>query len=92
MHKPFLAATLATALSFTGAGAFATDLQNLDDATYSVTLSDGADQRTLEVAPLSDITDLCDGCVVTLADGQSVETKGDTMVSIVEGKLISDAE
>lgn len=75
---------IAAAVMTFAQAAGATDIQNQDSVAHTVTI-DGAAQ--VEVAADSEANGVCDGCVIALADGSSVEAKADSVVVIVDGKI-----
>lgn len=90
MQSPFMffAGILAsTTLALASVGANATDMFNQDDVSYIVSYSTPDGTKTVDLGPQGDLINLCEGCQVSLDDGQMIEAEPQDVVAIVEGKL-----
>lgn len=77
----------ATALLLSVSAASATDLINQDGDAYEVTLTSAMGSNTIEIAPASEMLDVCDGCAIALEGSESVDAKAADVIVIVDGAL-----
>ena len=82
-----LSAFFAAVLIVASVGAHATGISNQDGVSYMVmiTTPDGTD--SIELDPTSEIAEVCEGCQVSLEDGQVVHAKTTDTVTITGGEL-----
>jgi len=77
-----------SALALSPVAGSATDIHNQDDAAHTVTLTTADGNMVVEMEAKSEALNVCEGCEVSLADGQSVKAMADDVVTIAEGALV----
>lgn len=90
MQKLIISSIWGLALLGTIQAAQATDILNQDEVAHELTITEGDVVRTVELAAMGDIRDVCSGCTITLEDGQTLTAKENDIIAIVDGKLIAD--
>ena len=90
MHKIAIAGFTAAGFLINAHALQATDILSQDSAAYELTITEGDTERSVELAALGEIRDVCSGCTIALEDGQTVEAKANDIVAIIDGKLIAD--
>lgn len=77
----------ATALVLSVSAASATDLINQDGDAYEVTITSADGSNTIEIAPESEMMDVCKGCAIALEGREPVDAKAADVIMIVDGAL-----
>lgn len=77
----------AAALLLSVSAASASDLINQDGNAYEVTITSATGSNTIEIAPASEIMDVCNGCSIALEGSESVDAKAADVIVIVDGAL-----
>lgn len=88
MRTFVLSSLLASAtVMFTVANAQATDVLSQEDVARVLTLTSKTETKTIEVPAKGEARNLCDGCIITMEDGQSVDAKPNNIVFLMDGKI-----
>ena len=90
MQPVFKVAAAACIMAFAAATAGAADLYNQDDTAYQVTITTPNGVELLELASKTEARNICEGCEISLPDGQNVTVKTEDIVFIEGGKLEID--
>ncbi|HEY9163690.1 MAG TPA: hypothetical protein VIN57_03680 [Magnetovibrio sp.] len=77
----------ATALLLSVSAASATDLLNQDADAHMVTVTTAEGSDTIEIAPSSEVMDVCHGCTLALENGEPVDAMAADVVMIIDGAL-----
>lgn len=77
----------ATALLLSVSAASATDLLNQDTDVHVVTVTTAEGSDTIEIAPMSEMMDVCHGCTIALENGEPVDAMAADIIMIVDGAI-----
>ncbi|HEY9079866.1 hypothetical protein [Magnetovibrio sp.] len=88
MKYSFAVAAVISAVAVMPLAAGATDLFNQDTVGYTVTLTTADGTTTLDIAAESENMGVCDGCEISLPEGEKVAAAADDTVIITDGVLV----
>lgn len=88
MKHHFVVATLFSAVAVLPLAVGATDVLNSDDTAYTLTLTSDEGTKTLEIAPDSQNIGVCDGCEISLPDGEKLSAAPDDTIVIADGVML----
>jgi len=81
----------AAMLSFVTLGmtAYAADLQNMDDKSYTIYLETDNDTKTIVIGPHETISDVCSECYISIEDTESaMSIEKEPLIMIKDGQLV----
>lgn len=87
LRQTYLFSLSAAAMSLAATFASATDVLSQDAVGHVLTVTTSAGPQAVQIASKEDLIGICEGCIITLENGQAVEAKADDLVFIVDGVL-----
>lgn len=90
MHKALIVAGVAAAYLTSVHAVSATDILSHDLIDHELIITEDELERSVELAAMGEIRDICNGCIISLEDGQTVIAKENDVIAIIEGKLVAD--
>lgn len=90
MHKFIIAGIAVTTCLFSVQDVQATDILSQDSEAHVLIITEDEMERIVDIEAMGEIRDVCNGCTITLEDGQSITAKANDIVAIIDGKLIAD--
>lgn len=88
MTKFKMTCALFTAVAALSSSAFAADLKNMDDVSYTIYFETEDTSKTLAIGPGESLSDLCSDCYISVEETESgVSVSGEALVVIRDGQL-----
>jgi len=87
MRRTYFAIGVSAAVSLMPALVSATDVMSRDSVPHTLTLITSSGTQALVLEPMADMRSVCEGCEITMVDGQSVSAKDDDIVFVENGEL-----